>query len=105
VKSMSRSFQRKLQPGVSWFLVLGVTAAILLVCLRVLVPPVPLNRDAPLELFSEARVRDTVHPLADGIGRRVNGTEGYAKAAEYLAKRLHEIPGVEVTPPPMMPPG
>jgi hypothetical protein len=63
---------------------------------RALVPPAPLGRDAPAQRFSEARARDIVGQLAEGIGRRVNGTQGYVQAADYLAAELRKIPGVEV---------
>ena len=93
---MSRSSQGRLRSVIPWFLVFGTIAAILLLSLRVLEPPVLPQRHAPVELFSEARAGEMVYQLTERIGRRVNGTEGYMKAAEYLATRLHEIPGVEV---------
>ena len=79
-----------------WILVFCTIAAILVLSAHALVPPAPLGRDAPAERFSEARARDIVRQLTEGIGRRVNGTEGYVQAADYLAAQLREIPGVEV---------
>jgi hypothetical protein len=75
---MSRSSQGRFRSGFPWFLVFGAIAAILLLSLRVLVPPLPLHGDAPAAVFSEARARDIVYQLTERIGRRVNGTEGYA---------------------------
>jgi len=75
---------------------LGTIAALLMLSAGALVPPASLGRDAPVDRFSEARARDIVRQLSEGIGRRVNGTEGYAQAAEFLAAELRKIPGVEV---------
>ncbi len=86
----------KLRSGLAWLLAFGMIAAILMLSLRVLVPPEPPSPDGPVEAFSEARARDIVYHLTERVGRRVNGTEGYKKAAEYLASRLRELPGVEV---------
>ena len=93
---MSRPSSGIVRSGTPWLLVFGIIAAALILSARALVPPAPLGRDAPAERFAEGRARDVVHQLTEGIGRRVNGTAGYARAAEYLAAALHEIPGVEV---------
>jgi hypothetical protein len=77
-------------------LVFGTIAAVLILSARALVPPAPLGRDTAADRFSEARARDIVRQLTEGIGRRVNGTQGYAQAAEFLAAELRKIPGVEV---------
>ena len=90
---MSRSSQGRLRSVIPWFLVFGTIAAILLLSLRVLEPPVLPQRHAPVELFSEARAGEIVYQLTERIGRRVNGTEGYMKAAEYLATRAARDPG------------
>jgi hypothetical protein len=92
-RSSSSSISRS---GLPWLLVFGLLAVVLVLSVGVLVPPPPLGRDSPAERFSEGRARDVVHHLTEGIGKRVNGTEGYAKAAEYLAAQLHKMPGVEV---------
>ncbi len=88
--------QSRWRSGFPWLLVLGALAAILLLSLRVLAPPVPPRRDPPADHFSVASARKIVYQLTEHIGRRVNGTEGYANAAEYLTRLLQEIPGVEV---------
>src|SRR5512137_559894 len=93
---MARSHSGLLHVAVPWLLVFGALAAVLVLSLRALAPPPGLGRDAPPDRFSEGRARDIVRQLTEGIGRRVNGTEGYAKAAQYLAAELHTIPGVEV---------
>ena len=93
---MSRSSSGILCSGIPWLLVLVIIAVALILSMRALVPPAPLGRDAPAERFSEGRARDIVYQLSEGIGRRVNGTQGYSKAAEYLAAELQKIPGVEV---------
>ena len=79
-----------------WLLVLGAIATVLALSVRTLVPPPPLGRDAPPDRFSEGRAREIVADLTQGIGRRVNGTEGYRKAVAYLEVELGKIPGVEV---------
>ena len=62
---------------------------------RALVPLAALGGDAAADRFSEARAHDIVRQLSEGIGRRVNGTPGYAQAAEFLAAELRKIPGLE----------
>lgn len=60
------------------------------------VQPPPLPTKVPAERFSEARARETVRLLAEDIGLRVNGTAAHVRAAEALAGKLGQIPGVEV---------
>jgi len=83
-------------PGGPWLLILGTTAAILLISLAALVPPAPLPHDAPTGRFSEAKARDIVRQLTERIGLRVNGTEGHAQAARYLEAELRNVPRIEV---------
>ena len=61
----------------------GTVAACLILSARALVPPAALGGDAAAGRLSEARARDIVRQLSEGIGRRVNGTPGYA-----LSRRL-----------------
>jgi hypothetical protein len=82
--------------GLPWFFVVGTVVAVLVLSGRASAPPPPLGRAAPAHSFSEARARDIVGQLSEGIGRRVNGTQGYVQAADYLAAELRKIPGVEV---------
>ncbi|EFJ29171.1 hypothetical protein SELMODRAFT_171078 [Selaginella moellendorffii] len=48
----------------------------------------PLPRSAPLDKFSEQRAMDHVWELAHEIGGRQEGTEGLARAAEYLKAQI-----------------
>ncbi|XP_002985237.2 endoplasmic reticulum metallopeptidase 1 [Selaginella moellendorffii] len=48
----------------------------------------PLPRSAPLDKFSEQRAMDHVWELAHEIGGRQEGTEGLARAAEYLKAEI-----------------
>jgi hypothetical protein len=79
-----------------WLVVFAAIAVVLSLSAHTLVPPPALGRDAPAEKFSEGRARDIVAQLTQGIGRRVNGTEGYRKAVAYLSEQLRKLPGVEV---------
>ena len=91
----SRSYASLLRSGCPWLLLFGTVAACLILSARALVPLAALGGDAAADRFSEARAHDIVRQLSEGIGRRVNGTPGYAQAAEFLAAELRKIPGLE----------
>jgi hypothetical protein len=80
-----------------WLLVSAVLATVLFLSVRALDPPPPLGRDAPLDRFSEGRAQEIVRALTQSIGRRVNGSDEYDRAAAFLAAELGKIAGVEVT--------
>lgn len=58
--------------------------------------PAPRPESAPADVFAAGRAWRTLTHLADTIGFRVTGTAGGRRASDYLARRLREIPGVEV---------
>lgn len=78
---------------------LALTAAFSLVVLAAFAanqPIEPQPTSAPATQFSEARARPIVAMLADTIGVRPTGSDGAARAAQYLAAQLRSIPRVEV---------
>ncbi|MBN1204938.1 MAG: M28 family peptidase [Myxococcaceae bacterium] len=59
-------------------------------------PPAPVPAEAPPTVFSEARALPLLQHLAGEIGSRPLGSLENDRAAEFLAQRLKEIPGLEV---------
>lgn len=59
-------------------------------------PPRPKPASIPATEFSADRAWPVLSYLADTIGYRVAGTPGARRAESYLARRLRELPGVEV---------
>lgn len=59
-------------------------------------PPPPRPAEVAATEFSEARARRIIEHLTERIGYRVLGTEGHARAANYLEEQLRGITGLEV---------
>jgi len=79
-----------------WAVAVGTLVAVVALVSWARQPPAPVSAEAPPTVFSEARAAPLVRQLAGELGSRPHGGAEADRAAELLAQRLRELPGLEV---------